>query len=87
MTLFELAVDEVVAGHDRHAGEPGFVDREAVGFVVAGVAEDVGDAEPIADPALGWQQVDPRAEAFKRHILRADDHGVPGLVEVLDGVD
>ena len=62
------------------------VDGKTVGFVVARVAEDVGDAEPIAelfvDEALGWKHVNPQANAFERDVLRADDYGVPGLIEV-----
>ena len=50
--FFKLTVHEVIARDHRYAGQPGFVDREAVGFVVARVAKDVGDAEPIADAAL-----------------------------------
>jgi hypothetical protein len=39
------------------------------------VAENSGNAEPIADAALGGEQVDPRAEAFEWHVLGPDDHG------------
>ncbi len=88
MPLLELAVHEVIARDDWYPGKPSFVGREAVRFVVARVAEDVGDAEPVADTALGWQQVDSRAKAFERHVLGANDHGVPRLVEVFySGVD
>jgi hypothetical protein len=32
--------------------------------------------------------VDPRAEPFEQHVMRADDHGMPRLVEVFyRGVD
>ncbi len=58
-----------------------------MGFVVARMAEHVGDAEPVTDATLSGQQVDSRAEAFERDVLRAYDHGVPGLVEVVGGVD
>jgi hypothetical protein len=87
MPFLEQPVHEIVTRDDRHAGEPRFVDREAVGFVVARVAKDVGDAEPIPDATLGGQQMDPRAEAFERDVLRADDYRVIGLVEVFHGVD
>lgn len=51
------------------------------------MAEDVGDAEPIPDATVGRQQMAPQVEAFERHVLGPDDHGVPGLIQVLDGVD
>jgi hypothetical protein len=66
MSLFEESVYKVVARHDWYAGEPRLVDREAVRFVVARVAEDVGDAEPVADAALGGQQMDLRADDRRR---------------------
>ncbi len=31
--------------------------------------------------------MDSRADVFERDALRSNDHGVPGVVEVLDGVD
>ncbi len=87
MQLLEQPIDEIVARHHGHAGKPRLVDREAVGFVVARMAKNVGNSKPVADAALGRQQVDPWAKAFKRNVLRADDDRVPGLIEVFHGVN
>ncbi len=43
--------------------------------------------EPIADATLGGQQVDSWSDSFERYVLGTDDHGVPGLVEVVRGID
>jgi hypothetical protein len=37
-----------------------------VGFVVARMAENVGNAEPVADAALVWQEVDSRTDDRRR---------------------
>ncbi len=55
MPLLEQPLFEVIAQHDRHASRPLLVDRDTIGFVVARVAEDIGDAEPVADAALGGE--------------------------------
>ncbi len=87
MTLLELAVYEVVARDDWDADEPGFADRGAVRFAVARMAEGVDNAEAIADPAWGRQQLVRRTEAFERHVLRTDNYGKPRFVEAFDGFD
>jgi hypothetical protein len=51
------------------------------------VAYNFGDAKPISDAAPGGQQVNPRADAFGRHVLRVDVQGVPEFVEVLHMVN
>ncbi len=50
VTLLEPPVYEVIAGDDWDAGDPGFVDRKAVRFVAAQMAEDVGDADEFGQP-------------------------------------
>jgi hypothetical protein len=58
-----------------------------VGFVIARVEKHVSDAEPVADAALGWPEVDARADTLQRDIPEPDDHGVSGLVEVVRDID
>jgi hypothetical protein len=44
MPIIEKPIDEIGEQVDGRTGEPSFVDREAVEFVVARVAEDVDNA-------------------------------------------
>ena len=85
--LLEQPVDEIIARHDRDAGEPRFVDREAVGVVVTGMTQHIGDREPISDSPLGRKDVNAVSHALEGHVLRADDHGVPGFVEEWHRID